>query len=229
MTGRVSVREAEVRALTLWVEPSCRALGDWVLRTVAEAPGLGLPRTNSCLAVGDPGVPLAEAIDDVLAFYAALERPALVRVEVGSAVEATFLGAGWRVVPGEESSFHVADLAVALAGALTGVGPPPPAATSSRDGTRLLAVLAADGDAVGRVRGELNQTWLGVHGLHVDERRRRRGHGRSLMAALLAGGAAAGAGTAWLEVADDHAPALALYARLGFRQHHACRYLTASV
>jgi ribosomal protein S18 acetylase RimI-like enzyme len=95
------------------------------------------------------------------------------------------------------------------------------------DGTRALAVLSLAGVEVGRVRGELNGEWLGVHGLQVEESRRRRGHARELMAGLLDAGASTGTSTVWLEVADDNGPALALYAGLGFRRHHACRYLTA--
>ncbi len=217
-----SVREAEVRALTLWVEPESHALGEWDLRTVREAPGLGLPRTNACLAIGDPQRPLDQAVDEVRAFYAALDRPALVRVEAGSSVETAFLEAGWRGVPDEEpSSFLVADLASAREAAGSGEGTETRAAH-----TRLLTVLPVDGHEVGRVRGELNDGWLGVHGLQVEEASRRRGHARTLMSGLLSVAGASGAHTAWLEVADDNAPALALYAGPGFGRHHRCRYLS---
>lgn len=45
---------------------------------------------------------------------------------------------------------------------------------------------------------------------------RRRGIGRALVSAAAAHAAAAGATRLFLEVADDNAPALALYARAGF-------------
>jgi ribosomal protein S18 acetylase RimI-like enzyme len=218
----VSVREAEVRALTLWVGPSSQALGDWVLRTVAEPPGLRLPRTNSCLAVGDPGLPLGAAVEAVVAFYGSLGRTPMVRVDAGSEIERTFLAAGWAGVPTEDASFHVAALDEARARSGS-AGP----VLSRVDGTRAVSVLSLDGAEVGRVRGELNGGWLGVHGLQVEEEHRRRGHSRELMAGLLGAGASAGASTVWLEVADDNDAALALYAGLGFRRHHACRYLTA--
>lgn len=223
MTGVAAILEAEAHALTLWVEPECRALGEWELRTVPEAPGLRLPRTNSCLAIGDPGLPLAEAIAEVRAFYVALDRPALARVEVGTVIEGALLDGGWGCLPHEEtSSFHVAGLESARAAA----GPAGRVETVI-DSTRLLAVLILDGQEVGRVRGELNAGWLGVHGLLVAEASRRRGHARALMSGLLDAGGAAGATTVWLEVADDNAPALALYGGLGLRRHHRCRYLSA--
>ncbi len=222
MTGSVSVREAEMNALTLWVEPSCQALGDWVLRTVAEAPGLRLPRTNSCLATGDPGLPLRAAVGSVTAFYGALRRTPMAQVEAGSEIEGVFLAAGWTGVPTEETSFHLAALDEARARCRSAGS-----VVTTVDGTRALAVRSLAGGEVGRVRGELNGEWLGVHGLQVEEPQRRRGHARELMAGLLDAGSSAGASTVWLEVADDNGPALALYADLGFRRHHACRYLAA--
>ncbi|WP_374469342.1 ribosomal protein S18-alanine N-acetyltransferase [Phenylobacterium sp.] len=52
----------------------------------------------------------------------------------------------------------------------------------------------------------------------VDPTVRRRGVARSLMATALGAAREAGAEAAFLEVADDNAPAAALYASLGFRR-----------
>ena len=146
----------------------------------------------------------------------------MAQVEAESEIEGVFLAAGWTGVPTEETSFHLAalDEARARCGSAGSV-------VTTVDGTRALAVRSLAGGEVGRVRGELNGEWLGVHGLQVEEPQRRRGHARELMAGLLDAGSSAGASTVWLEVADDNGPALALYADLGFRRHHACRYLAA--
>ncbi len=46
-----------------------------------------------------------------------------------------------------------------------------------------------------------------------------------MLGALLEWGAERGATTAWLHVEVDNDPARGLYERVGFRTHHACRYL----
>jgi ribosomal protein S18 acetylase RimI-like enzyme len=59
----------------------------------------------------------------------------------------------------------------------------------------------------------------------VDDSQRRRGFGRRLMSGLLEAGAEVGAGTVWLEVDRENTAAWMLYAGLGLREHHLCRYL----
>ena len=67
--------------------------------------------------------------------------------------------------------------------------------------------------------------WVGFRSIEVDPARRREGLGRAVMAALLEWGAEQGAATAYLQVLADNESALALYAGLGFREHHRYRYL----
>lgn len=66
---------------------------------------------------------------------------------------------------------------------------------------------------------------MGFGGLWVVPEVRRSGLGLAVVGALLDWGAAQGATTAYLQVLADNAPALALYDRLGFREHHRYRYL----
>jgi N-acetylglutamate synthase len=56
---------------------------------------------------------------------------------------------------------------------------------------------------------------VGLFCLAVSPERRRRGLGTALVRALLAG---ASAGTAYLQVDEDNAPAVAMYERLGFAE-----------
>lgn len=219
---RVSAREAEIRALPLWLAPTTMPLGEWVMRLVTGERGRGSRRANSCLAIGDPGLPTTEAAARVQEFYAGHGRVASMQVVVGSDVDAALVAAGWDPGEPEDAPYLVGSLVMALraAGPADGV-------ETTVDGTRLVASIAQDGVEVGRVRGELNGDWLGVHGLRVEESERRQGLGRRLMAGLLEAAAELGARTVWLEVDRCNTPAWMLYAGLGLREHHVCRYLAA--
>jgi GNAT superfamily N-acetyltransferase len=219
---RVSTREAETRALPLWTSPTTEPLGEWVLRVVDGERGRGSRRANSCLAIGDPGVRLDVALVQVEAFYAPRGRDVLVQVEADSELEAAVLAAGWTVLEPLDAPYLVGSLVMALRVA----GSDDDVATEVVE-TRILSTLEVDGEEAGRVRGELNGDWLWVHGLRVDEERRRQGLGRRLMAGVLRAGAEQGASTVWLEVERDNTPAWMLYAGLGLREHHRCHYLRA--
>lgn len=114
MTWTVFAREAELSAMPLWIGTDAADLGEWALRTVPHAPGLKLRRTNSCLAVGAPGLAFADAVDAVPTFDAEVGREALAQVEVDSEVERAFVGLGWRPVPAEVAPFQVAPVSLAL-------------------------------------------------------------------------------------------------------------------
>jgi ribosomal protein S18 acetylase RimI-like enzyme len=219
---RVSVREAELRALPLWIPCTTEPLGEWVLRVVTGQRGRGLRRTNSCLAVGDPGMPVSDAVARVQTFYAGYGRAATVQVQTGSDVDEALTAAGWDPGEPEDAPYLVGSLVMALRAAGSGDG-----TEASVDGSRLLVTLTRDEAEVGRVRAELNGDWLGVHGLLVDESARRQGLGLRLMAGLLETGAELGARTVWLEVDRSNTPAWMLYAGLGLREHHRCHYLAA--
>lgn len=225
---RVSVREAEIRALPLWTAATSQPLGEWVLRLVEGDRGRRSRRANSCLAIGEPALPIADAATRVRDFYASRGRDALAQVVAGSEIDAALTDLGWVAQPPTEAPYLVGSLVMALRAATSD-----DAADAGADdrvevtvqGTRILARTMADGDDVGRGRAELNGDWLGVHGLWVDEDLRRQGLGHRLMAALLETGAELGASTLWLEVDRDNTPAWMLYAGLGLREHHLCRYL----
>jgi ribosomal protein S18 acetylase RimI-like enzyme len=76
-------------------------------------------------------------------------------------------------------------------------------------------------------RGAVAGTWLVVTAVTVDEAARRQGLGTAVMAGLAAEGARQGATSCLLQVAGSNAPALALYARLGFTEHHRYHYRLA--
>lgn len=213
---RVTPREAESHAGPHWPGIVREPLGEWELRFEPEERDRLRKRANSCLAMGDPGLPLADAAARVLDFYGARDRPPMVQVEVGSDADRWFAEAGWSVVRGGDALFLLGSLARARR--LLG---PVPGATLVVDGPR----ARADVDDRARGSAGLHDDWLGVHGLVVEPEHRRRGLARAVMAALLEWGAEQGATTVWLHVETDNDPAIALYESMGLTVHHALRYL----
>lgn len=213
---RVTPREAESHAGPHWPGIVREPLGEWELRFEPEERDRLRKRANSCLAMGDPGLPLADAAARVLDFYGARDRPPMVQVEVGSDADRRFAEAGWSVVRGGDALFLLGSLARARR--LLG---PVPGATLVVDGPR----ARADVDDRARGSAGLHDDWLGVHGLVVEPEHRRRGLARAVMAALLEWGAEQGATTVWLHVETGNDPAIALYESMGLTVHHALRYL----
>lgn len=93
-----------------WPARTQQPLGDWLLREAAGFTG----RANSVLPVGDPGLPLEEALAAVVVFYARHDLPALAQAVIGSPVEQQLLDAGWEVARHREGALvQVASLSQA--------------------------------------------------------------------------------------------------------------------
>ena len=223
---RVSARDAELRGLGLVPGMETAVLGEWVLRTDPAPVGRLLKRANSCLAMGSPGVPFAAAIGQVIDFYSGRHRAPMAQVEQGSEAETALLAAGWQPLGRGDSSFQAAPLS-RLHRLLR---------STARETAEIPVVTANDravtvdlrdshGARIATGSAVLDGDWLGVHGLSVDASHRRRGLATAVLAELVEWGAERGARTVWLHVETDNAPALALYERLGFSEHHAARYL----
>jgi ribosomal protein S18 acetylase RimI-like enzyme len=214
---RVSAREAESHAAPHWPGVVREALGEWELRTEPKAVDRLRKRANSCLAMGDPGMPLGDAAEVVLSFYRARERAPMVQVAVGSDADRWFDDAGWEVVTGGDSLFMLGSLARAR----RMLEVPDDGLELRVDGPRAISVIPDRAFAKAAVDGD----WLGIHDVYVEPEHRRRGLARAVMSALLDWGAEQGATTVWLHVETDNEPAIALYESMGLAVHHACRYL----
>jgi N-acetylglutamate synthase len=219
---RVSARDAERHSLPLWPQVERTSLGEWELRYDPAPVGRLLKRANSCLALGDPGVPIPEAAVVVRDYYAARDRTALVQVGLGSDTERAFADLGWTAVPDGDTHFMVTSLAMAWrsAGADTEVD-------LEEDGPRLRVVRRSGAVEVGTAQAAIDGDWLGIHAFAVLPEHRRQGHATAMMAALLEWGAEQGATTVWLHVETDNMPALRMYDGHGFLTHHSNRYLAA--
>jgi hypothetical protein len=72
----VTIAELEAVAARGWRAPEEAPLGGWLLRAAEGFTG----RANSALAVGDPGMPLADALTGVCDWYAARGLPPMIAV-----------------------------------------------------------------------------------------------------------------------------------------------------
>ena len=211
---RVSPREAQLRALSLWADLETEPLGDWLLRRSA---GSANRRANSALAMA-PAPP--DALAAVVGWYERHGQRPIAAVLAGSEEETAFRGHGWVAESRDEPTvFELASVATVARALPRGLAP----ATLVEDGHLVTARVGetASGVAALDPAGE----WIGFRSIEVDPAHRRRGLGLAVVGALLGWGAERGATTAYLQVLGDNAPALALYERLGFVEHHRYTYL----
>jgi N-acetylglutamate synthase len=234
--GRADILALEEIAARGWPAPQTERLGGWLLR----AGGGWTRRANSALLLGDPGMPVPDALERVRAWYddRGLRPVVAVPLPAQAPADATAATLGW-----------AADVDVdVLTAALPGDRPPVPgvlvsdrltpqweavyrARTVPPVGRRILtapetvafASLGQDGRTVAIGRGVVVDGWLGVAAVEVLAGHRRRGLGRRVTAALLGWGASRGARRCYLQVEADNAAAQGLYAALGFTRHHRYR------
>ncbi|HEY4315717.1 MAG TPA: GNAT family N-acetyltransferase, partial [Actinomycetes bacterium] len=243
---RLSVDEVERRATALFRPAVIEEVGDWLLRYSGGVNG----RPNSILPIGDPGLPLEEALAVAETFYAAHDRSPCAQVVVGSEVQVALEDRGWTRLRPDESDTDVQLVGVAalsrtLAGVDTGtvdladtvrydwlVGNDRAQANFAVVSQSLalpdaaFVEIAEDGAQVARGRVNLDGDWAFFGDLTVQPAARRRGLARTVMAAVTAWSAERGASVMLLQVLADNEPAQALYASLGFERHHSYRYLT---
>lgn len=251
---RLTPTEAlEVAAAAGWPARERDRLGDWILRATDG----WTMRGNSALPVGDPDLPLPEAVDAVTRWYQ--DRgllPAMsVPLPLFQRIDAELERRGWTamaltmVMTAPLSSLTgtsdaAQDPQVSLAESpspewLTAVagrkGPLPSSAYGVLTGVPAVrfATLHDDSGALlatgrGCVADPAGR-WLGLSLIGTDERVRRQGLARRVIDALVAWGTETGATDTYLQVEQRNTAAVALYEKLGFTTHHVylTRYLSA--
>jgi len=80
----------------------------------------------------------------------------------------------------------------------------------------LTAALEIDGKWIACGLGVLERGWLGLFDIVTRAEYRRQGYGNTLVAGLLNWGRNHGAESSYLQVMENNAPALVLYAKLGY-------------
>ncbi|WP_053758680.1 GNAT family N-acetyltransferase [Streptomyces sp. AS58] len=223
-----------------WRPVDGERLGDWELR----AAGGFTRRANSVLPLGDPGIPLDDALAFVRRWYGERGLPAYVQTATGAvgaqeALCAALEARGWtREVTAELWTGALAPVADRAEGSGVVLSREADAAWLARYrrtgvGEVALKVLGSGASvwfatvpgegpvpaAVGRC--VVDERWAGFAAVEVAPELRRRGLAGAVMAALARRALEEGASAAWLQVETDNAGARALYAGMGFAAHHA--------
>ncbi|GLP68169.1 N-acetyltransferase [Streptomyces sp. TUS-ST3] len=221
-----------------WQPVESERLGDWELRAASGF----TRRANSVLPLGDPGLPLDEALAAVRRWYGARGLPAYVQTATGAAGTQEVLCAelearGWtREVTAELWTGALAPVADRPGDGvvLSREADADWLARYQRKGVSEVALrVLGSGPSVwfATVAGEdapaaigrcvVDGRWAGFAAVEVDPALRRRGLASTVMAALAQRALDEGASAAWLQVESDNAGARALYERMGFAAHHA--------
>jgi N-acetylglutamate synthase len=241
---RLGAVQADLLALPGWQPVESEPLGEWVLR----ASGGFSSRGNSVLALGEPGVPLEEAVGRVTQWYAGRALSPRAHVHPESAEADVFTAAGWstydrtllmlssvsRVLrrlgtswaadPGHDSVLDAGWLATDERAARFGDD----ARSVLEAGEVTFAtVRGEDGEVLARGRGAFHGDWLGVSSLWTREDLRGSGLGSAVLASLLEWGAERGATTSYLQVVEANEAARRLYEARGYEVHHRYEYLVA--
>ena len=246
---RRAVRDLEAAAADGWRATETHRIGSWLLR---DAGGF-TRRANSCLPLGDAGMPLDAAIDTVERWYR--ERglvPAFqLPVPLGTALEAALNRRGWPP-SSEDVLVMTADL---LAVARSSRDDLPTVEHSSEPDERWLAAyhyrggtlpanartvlvnadvvtfaaVLEDGRPVAIARGAVTDSpegrrWLGATAVEVDPAMRRRGLASHVMAGVAEWARGQDATDGYVQVGEGNSGAIATYQRLGFTEHHRYHY-----
>ena len=241
---RVSAEELQLAAARSFPSRDRERLGSWLLRDDVDLdPYTGdarrVARRTSALAVGDPGMPLDEAVGRVETWYAARGRRAWASAIEGLEPEMALRDAGWqlarREAPTETWIGSVSQVLRALAPYAHDEVELVRLAEPADEHVEVWQASVPDGrgatyPALAHGRSATDPADLdtvGILGLVSSHQARRRGLARAVLHALLERAAEEGARTLWLHVLADSEAATELYASIGLSPHHRTVYLAA--
>ncbi|MEU3919715.1 GNAT family N-acetyltransferase [Streptomyces sp. NPDC029004] len=224
-----------------WQPVESEQLGEWELRASSGF----TRRANSVLPLGDPGLPLDDALAQVCAWYEHRGLPAYIQTATGAAGSQEELCAqlearGWlREVSAEVRIGGLAPVGdldadverVRLARSVDeawlrryqrfGVPGPHVLHVLESGPSVWFATVPGEGEvpaAIGRC--VVDGRWAGFMAVEVDPAYRRQGLATTVMTALARRALEEGASAAWLQVETDNDGARALYEGMGFATHH---------
>lgn len=227
-----------------WQALENEPLGEWTLRAAAGF----TRRANSALALGDPGIPLGEALARVTSWYAERRLPAYVQAATGALGTQERLCAelerrGWVNEVSAEvrtaSLAPIADVEAAAASAVRLTRAPdeewlgrygrvedPEVARRVLVAGPSVWFATLPGRAIARM--VVDGRWAGFAAVEVDPAQRRGGLATAVMTALARRALEEGASAAWLQVEAGNAGARALYDGMGFATHHSYHHFRAA-
>ncbi|MEK6648796.1 MAG: GNAT family N-acetyltransferase [Actinomycetota bacterium] len=236
------IREIELAASAAWPAAEQVRMGDWLLR----ATGKLTFRANSVLPLGEPpygnpGKPLQEAIDEVVAFYQERQLTPVFHIPLPTYVELDEALAlqGWQkkvlvlvmvtdIKPpfDADESDGVWEVEDAPTDEWLSVQNDHGVKEIMKRAPGIYVGLRIDGDLVAVGRGANYEKWTTLNRLFVREDYRGRGLGRELVRRILQEAHSQGATKALLQVDTKNVVAIKLYQRLGFTEHHKYLYRT---
>ena len=242
----MGIEDLERVAARHWQPPETERLGEWLLRAAAGFTG----RANSALPLGDPGVPLPEAVTLVEDWYRRRDlRPMIVLFQGAprDPLENLLAERAWvsRPRPALVMTAAIADIPSPSPDTDVRMDPEPDPAWLARYRYRgqelppiartlllsapwqAFASVRRAGRAVAVGRVSVADQWGVITAVEVDAGCRRQGLGVEITAALAAAAADRGARQVLLQVETGNTPARALYARCGFRDSHGYHYRVA--
>ncbi|MFI6443217.1 GNAT family N-acetyltransferase [Kitasatospora sp. NPDC050543] len=239
--------ELELIAARGWPAVDTERLGEWTLRASAGF----TRRANSVLAVGDPGLPLPEAVEAARHWYEQRGLPTWISLAEqaapkglaeelerhGGLHQETLLRtaplAGLARIAGDHRRVRLSRTAdtdwMSLYRRVTDDPAVEAAARRVIHGgpSVWFATVREEGGgapiAIGRC--VVDGAWAGFGAVEVSPAARRQGLASAMMAVLAARAAEEGATGAYLQVEADNGGALALYDRLGFTTSHTYQYV----
>jgi ribosomal protein S18 acetylase RimI-like enzyme len=225
-----------------WPARDVEMLGAWALRAHDGITG----RANSAMAVGDPGVLLADALGVVRRWYAGRDLPPLLQLPLADPVNREMAALGWRrqhvtivqvapvapllaALPARDDVRAVVDPApsgdwCSLMHDLDERNPESHVAILTGPPVVGFATLYAGDEPVGIGRVSVEGEWAGVTSVDVAPSARRSGVGSAVMRTLLGWAGERGAVASYLQVRAANDAALRLYAALGYVTHHPYNY-----
>jgi ribosomal protein S18 acetylase RimI-like enzyme len=240
-----TLTDLDLTALRAWPAAEERRLGEWLLRLDAGY----TKRANSVYVLGrEPNLDLKQRLSACAAIYHERGLPLIVRESTqvasptlaaamtargSSRIDETIVMTAAIPIPGDGDAIpdqvdldNWLELYTRFEGATKGNQRHHREIIRRIASPTCLVVRHVDGEPAAIGLAVADEPWVGLFDIATDTDRRRQGHGRSLVAGMLAWGWRQGARQTYLQVLASNAPAIALYKRLGFREAYRYWYWT---